>query len=92
MKTKILEATKNGSGLNTIYSILTKNGYTYQKEVFNFGLHTNKQAQKDKEDFLNEQTDSNVVHLHYYSLAIKAKNGYTYNRIRGLKLTFEKKI
>ena len=87
IKNQLLELSKQGNSLNIIYSELRKNGLHFKKEVFEFGLHTSKSANLEKELFLNEKTADNVIHLHYHSLAVKARSGYTYNRIRGMKIT-----
>ena len=70
-------------GLNGVYALLRKNGVKYKVVVNEFGLNTNKQALKEKSEWINEGN----LRFHYYSLSVKSrKTGYTYNRIRGIEI------
>lgn len=71
-------------GLNGVYAFLKKNKIRYELAVIEFGLHTNKKAQEQKEAFLK----ADPLNFHYYSLLRRGqRNGYKYNVLRGLKIT-----
>ena len=70
-------------GLKGVYSFLKANGYSFRKDVVEFGLNTNKTANEEKSNFINHTQ----LQFHYYSRGVKCrKSGYGYNVIRGIKL------
>lgn len=73
----------NKKGLNAVYSFLNKQGIEFKKNVVEFGLHTNKKAAEEKNNWIN----NNELRFHYYSVGFMARSGYRYNRIRGIELT-----
>ena len=82
IKAKAIETYKE-SGLNKMYSFLKKNGIYFKKEVYEFGLDSNRQHCEDKKNWINV----NELQFHYYSLGIKPrKTGYSYDRIRGIRI------
>lgn len=74
----------NAKGLVSVYSFLKKQGIAFRKNVVEFGLHTNKAANEEKNSWVNK----NELRFHYFSLGIKARSGYSYNRIRGIEIVF----
>ena len=82
VKKQVVEIYK-AKGLTSVYSFLKKQGINFRKNVVEFGLHTNKQALMEKNEWINE----NDLRFHYYSISVKSrKTGYTYNRIRGIEI------
>lgn len=78
---KITEIYKE-KGLNGVYGFLKKEGIKYDRQVFEFGLHTNKAANAEKSDFLKHP-----LSFHLYSIGINARRtGYGYNILRGLRI------
>ncbi len=70
-------------GLNGVYAFLRKNGVKYTTEVVEFGLATNKEANKIK----NEWLKSGELRFHYANLQVRsAKTGWKYNRLRGIEI------
>ena len=70
-------------GLKGVYSALHEKGIDFKKEVIEFGLDTNKNANERKKLFINHDE----LKFHYYSKGVKSKKtGYNYNIIRGIKL------
>ena len=70
-------------GLNGVYAFLRKNGVNYKTKVEYFGLATNKEAAKDKIEWLK----SGELRFHYANLQVKsAKTGWKYNRLRGIEI------
>ena len=89
IKKQVTEIAKE-QGLNSVYAFLRSKGIKFEKEVFWFGLDANKKDQAEKAKFIAEKTPANEINLHYYSIGIKSrKTGYTYNRIRGIKLKLQ---
>ena len=78
----------NVKGLNGLYAFLRKNGVNYKREEFEFGLNTNAKTGLAKQEFLNAQTADNVLHLHYASRGVTARNGFKYTILRALQITF----
>ena len=70
-------------GLNGVYAFFRKNGVNYKTKVEYFGLATNKEAAKDKIEWLK----SGELRFHYANLQVKsAKTGWKYNRLRGIEI------
>ena len=74
----------NAKGLVSVYSFLKKQGIPFRKNVVEFGLHTNKAANEEKNSWINK----NELRFHYFSVIIKARSGYGYNLIRGIEIVF----
>lgn len=73
-------------GLNGLNSALKK--VAHKREVYEFGLSCNKKARHEKQDFLLGEESQNEIRVHYYSVAKKSsKTGYSYNLLRGIKIT-----
>ena len=81
-------AHKEGANWNSLMHIIKKNGLKYEIKDIEFGLHTSKSAQEAKSEFLSK-CPKNEFRAHRYSLAIKARNGYTYNRLFARQIIFK---
>lgn len=70
-------------GLNGVYAFLRKNNIQYKTRVEYFGLATNKEAVKDKIEWLK----SGELRFHYANKQVKsAKTGWKYNRLRCIEI------
>jgi len=75
------------SGLNGLYAYLRKNGIAYERDVYNFGLEGAKKAEQMKREFLAEDKGEKILRFHYYCTSVTARNGFSYNRLRGIEIT-----
>lgn len=81
LKNQVAEIYKE-RGLKGVYSFLKQSGISFNKNVVEFGLRTNKTACAEKTEWVN----SSELRFHYYSIGIKARSGYSYNKIRGIEI------
>ena len=73
-------------GLNGVNNYLKRKGIKHKKTVYEFGLQGNKSAQEEKLNFLSTK-EKNIYYFHYYCISVKSrKNGYGYNKLRGIKI------
>ena len=83
-------ATYKTKGLNGLYAFLRKNNIAYNQQYINFGWANSKKANELKAAFLGAPKSlTNGINLHYYSVCVRCKNGYSINMLRGTKITIE---
>lgn len=87
MKTTLLKVYRE-NGLRGLISYMNKNNIPYSRQNIEFGLDSNNNSLRDKVEFL-ENSNEKEIHLHYYSVSKKGKNGYIYNLLRGVKITLK---
>ena len=69
-------------GLNGVHAFLKRNKIAYKQEILEFGLHTKKGVAEEKKQAI----ESDKMTFHYYSKAVRGRNGYTYNVVRATKI------
>ena len=69
------------SGLIGVYAFLKRHDIPFEKQIIDFGLHTNQKAKAQKAELC---TNEPLV-FHYYNQQI-THNNYRYNRIRAIRI------
>ena len=84
-KKQILEVYSE-KGLLGVRALLRRNKTAFTESVEHFGLETNRNARSSKFNFLSEKTDKNTVRFHYYSILVRSRSGWSYNKIRAVEI------
>ena len=86
VKAQAAQLFAEGKNWNSVNALIRKAGLKVKEEVIEFGLHTNKTAQAEKEAFVAE-TPANEIRAHYYSYNITARRSrYNYNVLRAKRV------